>query len=82
MEVAGTTFLQRRIFPKTSLYNLGKPRNLSDDKLMKLQYKVFFPKYSFNNLYPLNMSKHVREYSYKLIEEINSTNKRKFYIIR
>ena len=52
----------KKIFSRSDYFNLGKPRKL-DDELIKLQYKVFVPKYSFDKIYPMNLSKSLRDYS-------------------
>ncbi len=75
----GTTFLQKKIFAKSNYINLGKPRKLNDE-LIKLQYKVFIPKYSFDKIYPMNLSKAVRDYSEKLRSEIDKSGKTNFIL--
>ena len=75
----GTTFLQKKIFSRSDYFNLGKPRKL-DDELIKLQYKVFVPKYSFDKIYPMNLSKSLRDYSAKLEFEIDKSGKKNFIL--
>ena len=76
---SGTTFLQQKIFSSSGFINLSKPRK-REDELLKLQYKVFLPKYSFDKFYPFNFTSHIKSYVYALKKSINESDNNNFIL--
>ena len=78
-----TTLLQEKIFLNENFENLGKPHNklsIEKKKLISLQYKLFQPKYSFDRLYPLNLSSAVKEYTDELSNIVLNSTKESFIL--
>ena len=77
----GSTLLQEKIFSKINFICLSKPFKTSQyPEIKELQTKLFIPKYSFDQIYPLNFSRAIEQYSNYLKKILHGTKIENFIL--